>query len=283
MQLIAESGATTTTWICFHPETSQLIQRWESKGLNPVSQDAQTIQKYLTTALEDGQDPHLINQLAFYGAGCTPPYDYKMHTLLQNYFPNAEIIVESDLKAAAIACCNTDAGLVGILGTGSNLCYYDGTDLHQRTPALGYILGDEGSGSYLGKALLRHYLYQQLPQEIHDDLQRSYHLSKSDILDQVYRMPNPKQFLAEFAPFLHRNQQNPHISQLISDCFQAYISNHLTKFEDQKQIPVHFVGSIAFHFKSILTKVIENNGFKMGNVYQAAIDGLIAGKIKDSV
>ena len=217
-----------------------------------------------------------IDAVHYYGAGCaTPELCDKVAVRLQAAFPDARVQVASDLLGAARAMLGTDRGIVCILGTGSNSCLYDGSAITHNIPSLGFILGDEGSGAALGKRLVSDTFKQQLPESVQQRFLQTFSLSAADVLDKVYRRPNPNRFLASLVPFLADNLRDPYISSLVRREFEAFLQRNVLQYPDAHSMPVAFVGSIAYHFREILDKVCLDANISIGSVAKDPMQGLI--------
>ena len=166
-------------------------------------------------------------------------------------------------------------GIACILGTGSNSCFFDGKEILQSNPSLGYILGDEGSGVYMGKKLLRDYLYTDLPNSLHQKFQDEFELNIDEVLDNVYNKYLPNRYIASFTKFIGANIDHPYMHGLVYECFYDFIGNHIVKYPEAEQHKVHFVGSIAYNFKEVLSKAVLDSGMVMGTVIEFPINGLI--------
>jgi hypothetical protein len=190
-----------------------------------------------------------------------------VETSLHRFFPNAELHVDHDLKAAAIATYDGRRCIACILGTGSNACVYDGAEIDYTVQrGFGYILGDEASGSYFGRRLLTAYLYKELPKATHELMQTKYGLTKENILWSVYNEPHANVYMARFAKVLTTSTDHDYIEKLVYAGFQDFFRHNVTCFEGYEKMPVHFVGSIAYHFKPLLAKVAEEFGTELGTV-----------------
>ena len=197
-----------------------------------------------------------------------------MMALLQEVFPQAkQVEAHSDLLGAARALCGHNYGIASILGTGANSCLYDGEYIIQNTPALGYILGDEGSGGVLGKHFL-HELYKGvLSENIRREFEQEYGLMMSDVIQRVYREPMPNRFLASLAPFIHRHLSDPAVARLVIDNFRDFFRYNIRPY--QLEMPVSFVGSIAWHFRDQLAEAANAEGFRLGTILKSPIEGLL--------
>jgi N-acetylglucosamine kinase-like BadF-type ATPase len=272
MLLIADSGSTNTTWcLVDHKKNAHTCT---TGGINPFQLGQEEIVHLLETdftLLRTG-----ISQIWFYGAGCAFPDESRMvKDALSRYFGNCEIEVNSDLMAAARSLCGNHAGIACILGTGSNSCYYNGREIVHNVAALGYVLGDEGSGNALGRKLLSDVLKNHLPEEIRKVFFESYPVSVGNILDHVYRKPFPNRYLAQYARFVSANIHYPEMQTLASNCFREFFSRNVMQYEAAKQLPIHFTGSVAFHFSEIIKKTAAEFGLTVGNILQEPMSGLL--------
>jgi len=222
-----------------------------------------------------------VSQIWFYGAGCAyPDKNLVVKDALSQFFGKCEIDVNSDLLAAARSVCGNREGIACILGTGSNSCYYNGREIVQNISPLGYVLGDEGSGNALGRKLLSGVLKNRLSEEIRKVFFETYPVSVGDILDHVYRKPFPNRYLAQFARFVSANIHYPEMQSLASNCFREFFSYNVMQYEAAKQLPVHFTGSVAFHFSEMIKKTAAEFGLTVGQISQEPMAGLLHYHIK---
>ena len=273
MILIADSGSTSTDW-CLVNE-NKLIDQIESPGINPFYQSPDEISNLLSTHLIPLKSSH-IQSVYFYGAGCiNEEKNNIIKDVLSNHFNSKTIFVESDLLGAARGLCQDKEGIVCILGTGSNSCFYDGSVIVKHVSPLGFIIGDEGSGAVLGKLLVRDVLKNQAPKNIIKEFQETFKLDPSEILNRIYRQPFPNRFLASLTPFLKDHIKDHYIHQLIFDEFRSFIRRNLMQYEETKIYPINFTGSIAFHFSDILIHNLKEEKLITGEIVQDPMDGLI--------
>jgi len=273
MKLIADSGSTTTSWHLF-ADSNNVQTDCKTSGINPFFQQSSQIVKTLEEEFQLSRTG--ISSIWFYGAGAAN--DAKKQELfeaLQSYFGVENIIIESDLLAAAHALCGTHAGIAAIMGTGSNSCYYDGTRIVQNVSPLGYVLGDEGSGAVLGKKLLSDVLKNQLPQALIQLFFETYSLTPAEIIESVYRKPYPNRFMAGFTRFLSTNIQEEAIFNLVFFSFTDFFHRNIQQYEMAQKFPIHFTGSIAWHFKDVLQQAAATSGFEVGLITQNPMEGLI--------
>lgn len=263
MLLIADSGSTKTHWRLL---SSNRIEQFETIGLNPYFIDQEILNKTLSK-IPFTRDK--IKEVHFYGAGCgaISQADWMKKKLLE-FFCHSQVCVYSDLLAAARSLYGTEKGLVGILGTGSNLAYYDGVNLVFKTPSLGYVLGDEGSGNYLGRLFLRTFLKEEFSEDIYQKIK----LTKTEVLDNLYQNDMPNKYLASMAPFIFRNRKHPEIAALIQQNFTDWIEQYVLKYPESNRLAV--VGSIAFYFKTELEIVTKYFEIDLMNVLESPIAAL---------
>ena len=283
MILIADSGSTKTDWALISPSvlSSQLsvlssqLSVLSSQGLNPVHQSRETILQILRSELLPKLDGSEIESVFFYGSGVRPEMEPVMVNLLREVFPQAETIeAHSDLLGSARALCGHNYGIASILGTGANSCLYDGTSIVMNTPAMGYILGDEGSGASLGKRLL-HDLYKGvLSEKVKASFEAETGLVMPEIINKVYRQPLPNRFLASLSTFIHTHLDIPEMRQLVIDTFVDFFRFNIAPYQ-RPDLPVSFVGSIAYFFESELREAAESQGFTLGTILRSPIEGLI--------
>ncbi len=248
----------------------------QTQGFNPYLVGSDAIEEILWKELQPYIDNDAVSYVYYYGAGCSSPVkNMIVETAFEKVFVNARINISHDLLGAAHALCADSEGIVAILGTGSNSCYYDGREIKDGIFSLGYFFGDEGSGAYLGKQLLTAYLHKELPADIEERLKQEYPSSLESILDAVYSKPAPSRFLASFSRFINMNREHPYINNLLTEAFKAFYKYQVCCYPKHKEIPVHFVGSVAFHYQDILTQVGLQFGIRTGRFIQAPIDGLV--------
>jgi glucosamine kinase len=274
MILIADGGSTKTDWRLI--KEGREYKQVQTPGFNPYLVGSDEIEEILWKELQPYIDNTAVSAVYYYGAGCsTPVKNMIVETAFEKIFPNARIYVSHDLLAAAHALCGDEEGIAAILGTGSNSCYYDGKEIKDGIFSLGYFFGDEGSGAYLGKQLLTAYLHNELPADITQKLKDEYPISRESMLDAVYTKPAPSRFLASFSRFINTNREHPYIYNLITEAFRAFYKYQICCYTRHKDVPVHFVGSVAYHYKDILTTIGLELGIKTGKFIKAPIDGLV--------
>jgi N-acetylglucosamine kinase-like BadF-type ATPase len=232
----------------------------------------------LNDRFDISQNKKLATHLFFYGAGCgTDRMKIFLSQVFKEYFPNAIVVVEEDTYAAVFATTpKGEKAIVSILGTGSNCSYFDGKVLEQRVQSLGYIVMDDCSGNVFGKSLIRKYYFNKMPKELAEVFEKEYDVDPDYIKSKLYKEPNPNAYLATFAKFLIQNKEHEFCKKIIFKEMKSFIKNYIRQFENCKEVPVHFVGSIAFYLKDELAEIFEKYELQLGNVLRRPIDGLIA-------
>ncbi|RAU81502.1 hypothetical protein [Pontibacter arcticus] len=274
MILLADSGSTKTDWRLI--TSTEVLQQMFTTGINPMYQDTDQIYTSLKDELlpqMEGQKPTAIY---YYGAGCSSEDRNKLVAdALSKAFPDTKVEVDHDLLGAARALCGQEPGIACILGTGSNSCLYDGKDIIDNVPSLGFLLGDEGSGAYLGKMLIKAYLYRELPDELAQSLKNRFNLTKEGVLEEVYHSTIPSKYMASFAKFIHEKRKHPVIHAMIYENFSDFFETQVCKYDNFTNIPVNFVGSIAFHFSDTLKQVAKKYSANIGKILSTPSEGMI--------
>lgn len=276
MILIADGGSTKCDWILLDDQ-GEIVLKTRTKGLNPAVFKPKT----LKARLEENEDlKEIVSQVTrvdFFGAGCGTPTPVKnLKEILEDYFKGAQINVDEDMVAAALAA-TTKPGIVCILGTGSNSCYFDGQNVHMEVESLGYVLMDEASGNYFGKRLIRDYFYKFMGEDMSKEFAKRYDLNADTIKRNVYKEDNPNTYLASFAEFIFTAQErNGYFYKLIYEGMEKFIERRVMCFKQAQNVPIHFIGSIAFFSEDIIRDVAKRYHLDIGNVIRRPIDGLIA-------
>jgi glucosamine kinase len=272
--LIADSGSTKCEWCFISNGRKQII---ETQGASPYFlnelQIAGMMRKELLPALKKKIPTHIY----FYGTGCAAAANRALvKRAIRSVFPLALIEVEHDLTGAARALCGNKKGIIAILGTGSNSAYYDGKKIRRNSPGLGYILGDEGGGTYLGKKVLQYYLYKTFDKQLHDKFYKKYQIDAAVVLDRVYKKPLANRYIASFTIFLSENRGHYMVENIIEDGMWDFFSIHLAQYPESGKLPVHFTGSVAFGFQDILKELCKTFGWEPGTFLAKPMEGLIA-------
>jgi glucosamine kinase len=272
MQLLIDSGGTRASWaFC---RDGQEILRLKTEGLHPLFMSDDQITSLLQVVL--AQAPQHPEAIHYYGTGCrAKDIQIRLEQLIGRVFQGAQVEVESDLLGTARALCQRSPGIACILGTGSNACLYDGSAIVSNIGGWGYVLGDEGSGAAMGKQLLADYLSDLVPADLKGELESTFQLSHDFIIDSVYRQPKPSRFLASFAPYILSRADQSYFYKLAFDQFVLFLTKYVSIYPQGAQWPVHFTGSVAWHFREILAEAVSAPGLKLGNVLVDPIEGLV--------
>ena len=280
MLLIADSGSTKTDWV-FTNASGDAPVFFKTKGLNPNVLDNETLSLILNDILLFIDDSTAVKEIFFYGAGCSSDANkLRLSTLLSQLFTYAQITVFGDIDGAVNAVKDHRPCIVAILGTGANSCFTDGENVFANDFSLGYILGDEGSGTYFGKRLLRDYFYKILPLELENSFKATYGLTRDELIEKVYRTPAPNEFIASYLPFFSQHIQHPYCNYFIDFGLTEFLKIYVLRFRDYQQLEVHFVGSVAQHFESILREACAKLEIKVGKIIASPIEGLLEYHIK---
>ncbi len=273
MKLIVDSGSTKTFWCLV--QNGKVVQEINTAGINPYITSPDRIKEIILHEL----NPKLIHrptEIYFYGAGCSSDYNKQIvHKELESIYPLAMIEVEHDLLAVARGLCLYERGIAVILGTGSNSCLYDGTNIIQNTPSLGYILGDEGSGAYIGKLILSDLWYGITPKELSIDFFKSFPEDLTYYLNKVYKEPGANAFLASFVLWLSKHNSTAYVQNLIRNSFDLFVQKQIKPYGTESTKVIHATGSIAFYFMDAWKDVILHHEYEFGKIEQVPMNGLI--------
>jgi N-acetylglucosamine kinase-like BadF-type ATPase len=277
MKLLVDSGSTKADWIAVNNQGDVFFTA-SSLGLNPeVLTESQLLERInATEKISTNKDT--VTHLYFYGAGCgTDRMKLFLQNLFQDYFKNAEVEIYEDTYAAVYGTTpKGEKAIVCILGTGSNCSYFDGEKLHQKVQSLGYIAMDDCSGNRFGRHIIRGYYFNEMPLDLREKLEQEYNLDADYIKNKLYKEANPNAYLASFAKFLIENKNTPFCKKYIAEEIQLFIQHYILQFDNAKEVPIHFIGSIAFYLKEELTEALQLHGLQIGNVYKKPTEGLIS-------
>ncbi len=277
MFLIADSGSSKTDWRLVNDKN--IIGSLQTEGLNPyyktIDQMKIVLQKDLIENIPD-KAGH-VSHIYFYGAGCSVQVKCdEVKKALSDCFPSAKMEVNHDILGAARACCGYNNGIVCILGTGSNSCYFDGKIITKTIGGLGFMLGDEGSGGIIGRAIVAAYLNHEMPEDLKTDFYNTYRMDRTEIDKNVYLKPNANRFLATFSLFAEKHKAKPFIKDILEKCFTLFLDTHVCRYTNYTETTVHFVGSVAYYNKDILIELCENRGIKTGKFVLHPVEELVA-------
>ncbi len=272
--LIVESGSTKTDWRLISPDGS--ISQFKTIGFNPYYQDSSTIYNEIAENIL-GKLQIEISNVFYYGTGITNFEKSEIvKVAFQKAFFNADIQIFDDMLAAARSLCLDKPGIACILGTGANSCYYDGKEITEQIKPLGFWLGDEGSGGYLGKELIKKYLRQEFSPEINEKFIKKFgELTRTEILDKAYNQPLPNKYFAGFSKFIFDNRSHPEMYLIVFEAFNQFFEKNVLKYSHHHSVKVHFTGSVAFYYSDILRKAVVKNGLTLGVILESPIAGLV--------
>jgi N-acetylglucosamine kinase-like BadF-type ATPase len=271
--IIADSGSTKCQWTLVVNGKKKSIH---TTGISPYFLSTEQIIDIVKKAFASKVNTDSIDAVYFYGTGLSNPNNVLvLKKALKSLFKNAQFDIQTDLVGAARATCQNDKGVACILGTGSNTGYYNGKKITKNSPGLGYVLGDEGSGAYLGKKVLQYYLYQTFDEELMSSFEQTYQLDRTQILNKVYKEPTPNKFLASFCTFLSSHRGHYMIENIIEDGLNDFFFTHLNKLNESWLHPIHFVGSVAYGFKDIIKQLGASNELEIGKIVKSPMEGLI--------
>ncbi|MFD2565606.1 BadF/BadG/BcrA/BcrD ATPase family protein [Aquimarina rubra] len=274
MILIADGGSTKCDWILLD-ESGEIVFKTRTEGLNPAVFEKSLLEKRVRANAELTSYSASIGAVHFYGAGCgTPKPAAMLKKIFEDFFTNADVVVREDMVAAVYAA-TTEPGIVCILGTGSNSCYFDGDDIHMAVDSLGYILMDEASGNYFGKRLIRDYYYKRMPPEVAAEFEKRFDLSSDVIKENLYKKDNPNTYLASFAEFIFTSERNGYFYKIITEGIQEFVETRVLCFPEAQNVPVHFIGSIAHFSEDIIRAAVWPYHLTVGNIVRRPIDGII--------
>jgi len=276
MKLVVDSGSTKADWIALD-DNGNIQFTVSTLGLNPEVLTKEEVISRINDRFDIVQNKAIVKELYFYGAGCgTDRMKNHLADILKEFFENAHVEVKEDTYAAVFATTpRGEKAIVSILGTGSNCSYFDGEVLHQKIQSLGYLVMDDCSGNQFGRHLIRAYYFKTMPKELAEVFEKEYDLDADAIKHNLYKVPNPNAYLATFAKFLIQHKDHEFIQEIVLNEMQRFVDLNIKQFDNCKEVPVHFIGSIAYYLKDELDMVLTRNGMKLGNVFRKPIDGLI--------
>lgn len=275
MIIIADGGSTKTNW-CLLNESGRKIH-FNTEGYNPYFATTE----YIIDSLRKNLPTHLeldkVKEVNYYGAGCSTEANVNIvHKAMQTVFNQAHIYIGHDLLAACRALLGVTEGFAAILGTGTNTCLYDGQKISLNIDSLGYFLGDEGSGAYIGKRILRDYMRGYMPSKLENLFEENYKLSHGDIFDNLYNKPLPNRFCASFSKFIYDHTDSPEYTRkVVEDSFTEFFNNLVIHYPNYKQYTLNCVGSVGYSFRDILSEVANRFEMGVGKIIRSPIDDLV--------
>ena len=276
MILVVDSGSTKTDWIAIDDLGSVLFST-QTLGLNPQVLSSAILNERIINNYDLYQNRNKVSKLFFYGAGCgVKSSSSRIEKIFSEIFSKAKLDIKEDTYAAVYSVFKPGTpSIVCILGTGSNCTYYNGRSIEQKVVSLGYILMDEASGNFFGKQLIRSYYFNEMPLEYSKDFENQFNLDPDTIKENIYRRENPNTYLASFAKFLIERKNHPVMKDIIFNGLKRFIEHQILQFNNCKNVPIHFVGSIAFYLQSEIRGILSEYDLKIGNIVKRPIDGLL--------
>ena len=274
MKLIADCGSTKIDWCLLDGTTT--VKQVYTCGMNAIMLTEEEMAQRIREELLPEVSEFAIDEVYFYGAGCiSPEVCANVANAIRASIPASVIEGHTDLLAAARALCGHKPGIACIMGTGSNSCCYDGEKIVDNVSPLGYILGDEGSGAVLGKLLVGDVLKNQLPAELCEKFLKQYELDRMTIIRRVYKEPGGNRFLASVTPFLIQNIEEPAVHRLVLNSFKSFFVRNIANYDNYRELPVNFVGSIAFYYQEVLREAASAMDCTVGTIIKSPMEGLI--------
>jgi len=271
--LIADSGSTKSEWCLLDKGRKKTVI---TQGMSPYFLNREQVQQILQKELLPKLKTQHITDIYYYGTGCLDPRNAKMmKSAISKVFDGARVQVKHDLAGISRASCGNTKGVACILGTGSNSCYFNGKKVVKNSPGIGYILGDEGSGAYLGRKVVQYYLYGTFDEELRYRFDEKYRINAAGILENIYQKPLANRYLASFCLFLAENRGHYMIENIIEDGLNDFFFTHLCKFTESWKYPIHFVGSVAHGFRDVLKELCHSYEFDLGKILKTPMEGLI--------
>lgn len=273
MILVADSGSTKTDWMIVDEKSP--MHKYSTAGFNPYFHDRSFIIDELKKNTELLNLSPKIKAIRFFGAGCSSPERNEVvRGALAEFFTNAEIHVESDMVGAVLSTCGDEQGIVGILGTGSNSRFYDGGKIHKNNFGLGFIMGDEGGGSYFGRKLITHYLYGIMPENITKKFNEQFEMNKEIMIANVYNNPKANVWLASFAKFFVDNREDEWVKKIVRKGMEEFFELYVCSYPNFKEVNVHFVGSMAYYFDEIIRDIAHERQVHLKKIVRHPINHL---------
>jgi N-acetylglucosamine kinase-like BadF-type ATPase len=280
MVAIVDSGSTKSDWVILD-DFKKVFLKTETIGFNPNFINRELIVPEIEKNSSLILVKNSITKIFFYGSGCGVKKNCEtIEEELGRIFTKADIVVKEDLMAAAYAAYSGKPAVVCILGTGSNSCYFDGQNLKIELPSLGFLMGDEGSGSAIGKQLVRRYFMKKLPADLHTEFEQTYGLKIEDALKNMYHSPRPNAWLADFNKFVIERKDHPYFKNMVYEEMKNFFEYQVIPYQESKEAEINFIGSIAYYYETILRSVAAELHLNVGHVVQKPIESLVDYHIK---
>lgn len=275
MIAVVDGGSTKCDWVILDDDGNFLFKTGTT-GFNPNIINVETIPGELQDNPQLSEIRFKIKHVFFYGSGCgVPDNRLKVENALKQFFVNAKLVIKEDLTAAAYSAYNGKPAIVCILGTGSNSCYFDGKEIRTELPSLGFLLGDDGSGCALGKALVKNYFMKKLPADLHQEFTKTYQLEIDELIRNMYHNPRANAYLADFSKFIVDRKEHPFLQHLVFEELKNYFDYQVLPYEQSKNCEINFIGSIAYYYEDILRAAAAEFHLNIGTIVQKPIERLV--------
>ena len=275
IHIIIDAGATKTEFVVM--QGKELAHQFFATGINANYSTDEQIDKVFDHFVQSLPKEYLKPaQITYYGAGCAGEQNaMRIAAVIAKYFTSASFKIYSDLMEACHALCGKQPGLVAILGTGSSSCLYDGAQIVKRAPSLGYLIGDEGSGTHLGKKLVSAYMMEKLPMYLLDEIEKTFDINPPKVIQRIYRKASPNKFFASFSPFIQKYVDDPVIKNLCKEAFAEFFDNQIGYYDKMTYESVSLMGSVAFYFREVIEEVAAENNISLGTIIGSPMPQLI--------
>ena len=274
MIVIADGGSTKCDWAIVNENEGVIVERFKSEGINPFAVSMEKIREVLHTHFAPVAAKYHITNIFFYGSGCVFATVEKVKSLLAEIVPSAEIFVGTDLDGAINACCPDGNGIACIIGTGSSSAQHEASVRTKQVPALGYLLGDEGSGTVMGRLILSDFLKGVMPAHLTKAFAEEFGVTQAEALERAYHQPAANRYFGSFAPFLSKHLQDPYIQSFVKENLRRFVVRNVCQYRTDCY-PVNFVGSIASVFESLLSEVLAEEGVRKGIIVASPMELLV--------
>lgn len=272
MILIADSGSSKTDWRLL--QSNERIEQFSCKGLNPDFHSVDSIYEEVASCFSD-DIVDTVQEIFFYGSGSSSESRKAIvREGLSKHFIKAKIHLEHDLLGAARAACGHERGIAAILGTGSNCCAFDGTNVIKEYRSGGYILGDEGGGVDMGKRVLKAYIEDDMPSQLKERFEKRYTDSVDELLENIYKKPLPNRFIAQYSRFVFHHKNDPFMASLIQSVFNDFFEVKVLRFHKEYDWPLNIVGSIGFYFQDEIRRIAHEKNIRIGRIIEKPIAAL---------
>ena len=274
MIVIADGGSTKCDWAIVDEVEANIVERFKTEGINPFAVSLEKISEVLHAHFAPVVAKYDITNIYFYGSGCVFATVEKVKSLLAEIVPSAEIFVGTDLDGAVNACCPDGNGIACIIGTGSSSAQHEGGVRTKQVPALGYLLGDEGSGPVMGRLILSDFLKGVMPEHLSKAFAEEYGVTQAEALERAYHQPAANRYFGSFAPFLSKHLNDPYIRAFVKENLRRFVVRNICQYRTERY-PANFIGSIASVFEEILSEVLAEEGVRKGVISSSPMELLV--------